>query len=67
MIGKTRPAPAKKGGAARGGKRKADGGVIQRPGMKGGGLARKGVGMALKSGGMVRGAGCAQRGRGKVK
>lgn len=81
-------APTKSRGAAvRGGKRRAEGGVIPRPaktarpGMKGGGLARKGVGMALKGGGlarkgvgmalakggMVRGSGCAQRGRGKAK
>lgn len=81
-------APTKSRGAAvRGGKRRAEGGVIPRPAktarpgmkggglarkgvgmaLKGGGLARKGVGMALKSGGMVRGSGCAQRGRGKAK
>jgi hypothetical protein len=78
---------AKAGGKKAGGKRFAAGGVVPRPAtaarpgmkggglarkgvgmaLKGGGLARKGVGMALKSGGMVRGAGCAQRGRGKAK
>lgn len=38
-----------------------------RPGMRGGGLARKGVGMALAKGGMVKANGCAKRGKTRGK
>ncbi len=41
--------------------------VPQRPGMRGGGIARKGVGQALAKGGLVKGAGCVQRGMKKPR